>query len=139
MGCFKFFCKLNYSLEERTDPTYWKYLLLSISGYEVFLKSYRSALDSRNILHQIVWNEHFPRSIMYSVRRLKQSFETLKSDRNGEAYKAISFMIGKLESSIKYSDLKDLQEQGLKEYLQKIKKELFAIADALNHYYFAFN
>ncbi|MFC5282535.1 alpha-E domain-containing protein [Pedobacter alpinus] len=133
------FSELNYSLEEPTDPTYWKHLLLSISGYEIFLKSYRSALDSRNILHQIVWNEHFPRSIVYSVKRLKQSFETLKTDRNSEAYKAISFMIGKLESYIRYSDLKDLEENGLKEYLFYIKKELLAIGNSLNHYYFAFN
>ncbi|MBU0695611.1 MAG: alpha-E domain-containing protein [Bacteroidetes bacterium] len=133
------FSELNYSLEERSDPTYWKYLLLSISGYELFLKSYRSALDSRNILHQIVWNEHFPRSITYSIRRLKQSFETLKSDTNSESYKALSFMIGKLESHIKYSDIKDLEEVGLKEYLHQIKQELLAIGNALNHYYFAFN
>ncbi len=133
------FSELDYSLEERSDPTYWKYLLLSISGYEIFLKSYRSALDSRNILHQIVWNEHFPRSIMYSVKRLKQSFETLKTDRNSEAYKALSFMIGKLESHIRYTDLKDLEAQGLKEYLYHIKQELLAVGNALNHYYFAFN
>ncbi len=133
------FSELNYSLEERSDPTYWKYLLLSISGYEIFLKSYRSALDSGNILHQIVWNEHFPRSIIYSVKRLKQSFETLKSDRNSEAYKALSFMIGKLESHIRYSDLKDLGTKGLKEYLHEIKLELLAIGNAFNHYYFAFN
>ena len=76
---------------------------------------------------------------MYSVRRLKQSFETLKSDRNGEAYKAISFMIGKLESSIKYSDLKDLEAKGLQEYLLEIKRDLLAIGNAFNHYYFAFN
>ncbi|OAQ38893.1 hypothetical protein A5893_12700 [Pedobacter psychrophilus] len=133
------FSELDYSLEERSDPTYWKYLLLSISGYEIFLKSYRSALDSRNILHQIVWNEHFPRSIIYSVKRLKQSFETLKTERNSEAYKALSFMIGKLESHIRYSDLKDLEEKGLKEYLHEIKLELLAIGSAFNHYYFAFN
>jgi uncharacterized alpha-E superfamily protein len=133
------FSELNYSLEERSDPTYWKYLLLSISGYEIFLKSYRSALDSRNILHQIVWNEHFPRSIIYSVRRLKQSFETLKTDRTTEAYKALSHMIGKLESHIRYTDLKDIEEKGVKDYLNHIKLELMAIGNALNHYYFQFN
>ncbi len=133
------FSELDYSLEERSDPTYWKYLLLSISGYEVFLKSYRSAVNSKNILHQIVWNEDFPRSILYSVRRLKQSFETLKSDRNGQAYKALRFMIGKLESHILYSDLKDIEEQGLKEYLHYIKQELLSIGTALNHHYFVFN
>jgi uncharacterized alpha-E superfamily protein len=113
--------------------------LLSISGYEIFLKSYRSALDSRNILHQIVWNEHFPRSIVYSVKRLKQSFETLKTDRSTEAYKALSYMIGKLESHIRYTDLKDIEKQGVKEYLNHIKLELMAIGNALNHYYFQFN
>ena len=133
------FSELNYSLEDRSDPTYWKYLLLSISGYELFLKSYRSALDSGNIIHQIVWNEQFPRSIIYSVKRLKQSFETLKTDRNSDAYKALSFMIGKLESDIKYSDAKDLEAKGLKEYLHEIKQDLLAIGSALNHYYFAFN
>ena len=133
------FSELDYSLDERSDPTYWKSLLLSISGYELFLKSYRSALDSGNIIHQIVWNEHFPRSIIYSVKRLKQSFETLKTDRKSEAYKAMSFMIGKLESDIKYSDMKDLEAQGLKEYLHKIKQDLLAIGSAFNHYYFAFN
>lgn len=133
------FSELNYSLEDRSDPTYWKYLLLSISGYELFLKSYQSALDSGNIIHQIVWNEQFPRSIIYSVKRLKQSFETLKTDRNSDAYKALSFMIGKLESDIKYSDAKDLEAKGLKEYLHEIKQDLLAIGSALNHYYFAFN
>lgn len=133
------FSELDYSLEERSDPTYWKYLLLSISGYELFLKSYRSALDSRNILHQIVWNEQFPRSIIYSVKRLKQSFEAIKSDKKSESYQAVSFMIGKLESHIRYTDLKDLEAQGLKEYLYHIKQELLAIGNALNHFYFAFN
>ncbi len=133
------FSELEYSLDETTDPTYWKYFLLSISGYELFLKSYRSALDSSNVLHQIVWNDDFPRSIIYSVNRIQKSFETLKSDKTSESYKVLSFMIGQLESSIRYSDLKDLQQVGLKEYLQKIKNDLFAIADALNHYYFAFN
>lgn len=133
------FSELEYSLDETTDPTYWKYFLLSISGYELFLKSYRSALDSSNVLHQIVWNDDFPRSIIYSVNRIQKSFETLKGDKTSESYKVLSFMIGQLESSIRYSDLKDLQQVGLKEYLQKIKNDLFAIADALNHYYFAFN
>lgn len=133
------FSELEYSLDETTDPTYWKYFLLSISGYELFLKSYRSALDSKNVVHQIVWSDDFPRSVLYSVNRIQKSFETLKSDKTSESYKVLSFMIGQLESSIRYSDLKDLQQVGLKEYLQKIKNDLFAIADALNHYYFAFN
>lgn len=133
--------ELDYSMEQgnSADPSYWKYLLLSISGYEVFLKSYKSTLEPRNVIHQIIWNNNFPRSILYATSRLKQSFETIKSDKSKESYKTVSFMIGKLEGSLKYSDMTDLEKLGLKQYLQNVKHELLAIGKALNHYYFAFN
>jgi len=133
------FRDLEYCLDENTDPTYWKYLLMSMSGYEIFLKSYRSALNPKNIIHQIVWNDSFPRSVLYSTTRLKQSFETIKTDKSKESYKTVSYMIGKLESTLKYSDMKELEDMGLERYLKKIKDELLAIGNALNHYYFAFN
>ena len=66
----------------RTDTTYWKYLLLSISGYELYLKTYRSGFDARNVVEQVVLNEDFPRSMIYSVDRLQRYFGRLKSERN---------------------------------------------------------
>jgi len=129
--------ELDYSLETSEDPTYWKYLLLSISGYEIFLKSYRSVLEPKNVIDQIIWNNSFPRSILYSVTRLKQSFETIKSDKSIESYQTVSFMIGKLHANIKYTDMADLERIGFKKYLQSTKQELLAIGNALNHYYFA--
>lgn len=129
--------ELHYSLEASKDPTYWKYLLHSISGYEIFLRSYRSVLEPKNVIDQIIWNNRFPRSILYSVTRLKQSFETIKSDKTIENYKTVSFMIGKLHAHIKYTDMVDLERIGLKKYLQNTKEGLLAIGNALNHYYFA--
>ena len=43
----------------KTDTTYWKYLLLSISGYELYLKTYRSGFDAKNVVEQIVLNRGF--------------------------------------------------------------------------------
>ena len=132
------FSELDYSLEAHADdPAYWKYLLMSVSGYEIFLKSYRSSLGPRNIVHQIIWNANFPRSILYSLTRLKQSFETIKTDREMEGYKTVSYMIGKLQSRIMYTDMKDLESQGVQTFLKNVKDDLIAIGNALNHYYFA--
>jgi len=36
------FSDISYDLEKSTDTTYWKYLLLSVSGYALYLKRYRS-------------------------------------------------------------------------------------------------
>jgi uncharacterized alpha-E superfamily protein len=131
------FSDLQYDFT-RTDTTYWKYLLLSISGYELYLKTYRTGFDARNVVEQIVLNRDFPRSILYSVNRLQLHFERLKSDRNKEAYQKIDFMIGKIHSKVRYSTVDSILEQGLHAYLIGIKEELSEVGNALNQHYFAY-
>jgi uncharacterized alpha-E superfamily protein len=133
------FSEQNYSLDGIHDPIYWRYLLLSISGYELFLRSYRSTLEPKNIIDQIIWNESFPRSILYSVTRLQRSFEKLDIDRQLESYQKIHFIIGKLKSQVEFSDIHTLEAEGLNNYLQNLKTELFSIGTAFNHYYFAYD
>src|SRR5262249_31493684 len=87
----------------RTDTTYWKYLLLSISGYELYLKTYRSGFDARNVVEQTILNEDFPRSVIYSINQLQRYFDRLRSNRNKEAWQKIDFMIGRIRSRVKYS------------------------------------
>jgi uncharacterized alpha-E superfamily protein len=132
------FSDLQYDLT-RTDTTYWKYLLLSISGYELYLKTYRSGFDARNVVEQIVLNRDFPRSILYSISRLQLYFERLKGERNLEAYQQIDFMIGKIHSKVRYSTVDSILEQGLHAYLISIKEELYEVGNALNQHYFAYS
>jgi len=132
------FSDLQYDLT-RTDTTYWKYLLLSISAYELYLKTYRTGFDARNVVEQIVLNRDFPRSILYSVSRLQLHFERLKSDRNKEAYQKIDFMIGKIHSKVRYSTVDSILEQGLHAYLIGIKEDLSEVGNALNQHYFAYS
>jgi uncharacterized alpha-E superfamily protein len=131
------FSDLQYDFT-RTDTTYWKYLLLSISGYELYLKTYRTGFDARNVVEQIVLNRDFPRSILYSVNRLQLHFERLKSERNKEAYQKIDFMIGKIHSKVRYSTVDSILHQGLHAYLIGIKEELSEVGNALNQHYFAY-
>jgi uncharacterized alpha-E superfamily protein len=123
----------------RTDPTYWKYLLMSISGYEYYLKTYRSGFDARNVVEQIVLSPNFPRSILYSVSRLQLHFQRLKGDGNREAFTQIDFMIGKIHSKVRYSTVESILSQGLHAYLIGIKEDLYSVGNALNQHYFAYS
>jgi uncharacterized alpha-E superfamily protein len=131
------FSSLNYDFTQ-TDTTYWKYLLLSISGYELYLKTYRSGFDARNVVEQIVLNEEFPRSVIYSVNQLHRYFERLKSERNMDSYRKIDFLIGKIRSKVKYSTVESIMEQGLHSYLKGIKDDLYEVGNAFNQNYFAY-
>lgn len=131
------FSDLNYDFT-KTDSNYWKFLLLSISGYELYLKTYRDGFEARNVVELIILNEDFPRSVLYSIRQLQKYFDRLKSDRNLEAWQKLDFMIGKFHSRIKYSTVASILEYGLHSYLKGVKAELYEIGNALNQHYFAY-
>ncbi|WP_442588380.1 alpha-E domain-containing protein [Pedobacter sp. AW31-3R] len=120
-----------------TDTSYWKHLLLSLGGYELYLKSYREGFSAENILELVMLNNDFPRSAIYSVNNINRYFERLKSDKNIEHYKRLSFSIGRLNSTVKYSSVYTIKEEGLHTYLLKIRKELYGIGNLLDEYYFA--
>jgi uncharacterized alpha-E superfamily protein len=131
------FSDLEYDFT-RMDTTYWKYLLLSISGFELFLKTYRSGFDARNVVELIVLNPNFPRSILYSVNRLQLHFQRLKDDLNKEGYEKLDFMIGKIHSRIRYTTVDAILEQGLHGFLKSVKDDLYEVGIAFNHHYFAY-
>ena len=131
------FSDVDYDISE-ADTTYWKYLLMSISGYELYLKTYRSGFEAKNVVELIVLNRDFPRSVLYSINQMMRYFTRLRSDRNVESYQKIEFMIGKLKSKINYSTTDSILKQGLHEYLEEVKTELNEIGVTLNQNYFAY-
>ena len=133
------FSDLSYDMEKTADIMYWKHLLLSISGYALYLKTYRSAFEARNVIDQVIFNTSFPRSVSYSVNSMQKYFERLGNDVNAEGYKAINFKLGKLRSKIQYSNLQHVSEVGLHNFLTSLNEDLHGIGNALNQYYFAYS
>jgi uncharacterized alpha-E superfamily protein len=120
------------------EAPYWKYLLLSIAGYELYLKTYRTGFEARNVVEQVVLNHSFPRSIIYSLTRLQRYFDKLKREGDAISYQQLDFMVGKLLSKVRYSTPETIIQQNMHQFLSEIKNDLYAIAKALNQYYFAY-
>lgn len=133
------FSSLNYELDKIADTPYWKYLLMSISGYELYLKSYRSGFEAKKVVEQIVLKDEFPRSILHCTVRLHRYFEKIKHTSNADAYDEIEFMIGKLKNRIKYSTVESITDEGLHQFLMNTKSSLYEIGDSLSKKYFAYS
>jgi len=132
------FSDMNYEMDKMTDTTYWKYFLMSIAGYELYLKTYRGGFEAKNVVEQIVLNEQFPRSVIYSINQLHRYFERLKHEHNKTDFNQIDFMIGKIKSKVKFSTTDSIIGEGLHLFLNETKKGLFEIGNKLNHNYFAY-
>lgn len=131
------FSDLNYELDKPADTTYWKYLLMSISGYELYLKTYRGGFEAKNVMEQILLNETFPRSVIYSINHLHRYFERLKNEKNINGFNQIDFMIGKVKSKVRFSTPDSILNEGLHRFLMDTKFDLFQIGNTLNQNYFA--
>lgn len=131
------FSDLSYDMEKTTDVMYWKHLLMSVSGYALYLKTYRSAFEARNVIDQVIFNTNFPRSVLYSLNAVHRYFERLNVESNSEGGRHIHFLIGKLRSKIQYTNLQNVSEMGLHNFLSKLNEDLRGIGNALNRYYFA--
>jgi uncharacterized alpha-E superfamily protein len=130
---------VEYDVDKPTDTAYWKYLLMSISGYSLYLKRYQSGFEARNIIDQVLFNSEFPRSVIYSLNQLERNFERLRSEKNMEGFTKGQFMIGKLRSKVQYSDVQTVSNMGLHDYLNEIMTDIDAIGVTLNQYFFAYS
>ena len=62
----------------------------------------------------------------------------MKSDRNRDAWRKIDFMIGRIQSKVKYSTVDSILHQGLHSYLNGVKEDLYEVGNAFNQHYFAY-
>jgi uncharacterized alpha-E superfamily protein len=133
------FGDLSYDMDKTTEVTYWKHLLMSVSGYALYLKKYRSGFEARNVVEQVLFNVDFPRSVLYSLNMLHRYFIRLKTEQNTEGYSKVENMIGKVRSKIQYSDVDSVSKMGLHNYLTEITSDIHSIGATLNQYYFAYS
>ena len=133
------FGTIDHNPDLLTDTTYWKHLLLSIGGHELYLKTYRQGFEAENVLEMVVLNNDFPRSVVYSVGQINRYFERLRNNNTISEVKELSFLIGRLYSRIKFSTIESIEEEGLHNFLYSIKKDLYAIGNSVNVQYFAYS
>ncbi|GAL68727.1 protein containing domains DUF403 [Jejuia pallidilutea] len=115
---------------------YWKNLLLSIGGYQLYLKKYKSSFEENHVITMVFQDTLFPRSIYYCINKLNRHIslliETNELEKNN-----IDFLLGKLESTIKYTTIESINEQGLDVFIKEIKEAIKNISLNINTVYFS--
>jgi len=132
------FKRTDYKLGNEQDILYWRNLLLSLSGYELYLKTYTSGSHSMNILDHVIANKNFPRSIFYSLERIQRYLNHVISDTHIEGSSGLQKMFGRLHSKIKFADLDDLDNDNLSEFLDSTRRELVEFSKQLSRVYFSY-
>ena len=119
-----------------SESFFWKNLLASIGGYQLYIKTYKSIFKVENIIEMIAINEHFPRSIRYSINKLNIHIERLNRF-NQLIDRDLLFTIGKLKNTLDYTTINSIKNIGLSQFLENLKYDLNEISININKLYFS--
>ncbi len=128
--------ELNNNQQDNYQAMNLRYLLYSLFGFEMYLKTYKGNFTKKNVLDLILYNPDFPHSILYSMERLYKYFGRLNAESLPENYDRLEFLIGKTMNNIKYSNVNESDFQSLDAFLLQTRQELFEISAAFSKYYF---
>lgn len=123
-------------MDDLEENLYWKTFLISIGGYQQYVRTYKPVFHTENVIQMIVLNPYFPRSIYYCLKKLSIHIERLNKFNNINSMNDLTFLIGKLESNLRFTKIGTLKQIGLENFLTEMKAELNQLSIEIDDVYF---
>jgi uncharacterized alpha-E superfamily protein len=132
------FRKIDYRLDIPQHIVFWRNLLLSLSGYELYLKNYNRDQHNVNVVDHIIFNRNFPRSLFYSLNRIKKYLNDIVEDTKIEGSNLLQKNFGRVCSKVEFADMNTIQQTGLSPFLYSLRHDLVEFSNHLTRIYFSY-
>jgi uncharacterized alpha-E superfamily protein len=129
---------IHYNLDGEEDLLYWRRLLLSLSGYELYLKSYSNIPHNRKIVQQVVFNREFAHSVIYTLELIDTYLDFLFKDNNLSEARTLQNQFGRLKSYVEFTDYHHLTNQQLEDVLNTTKSQLIQFSVDFSKLFFSY-
>jgi uncharacterized alpha-E superfamily protein len=134
----RYFGEIKYNLADNKDILYWRQLLLSLSGYELHLKTYRNTQYTQNVADQIFFNRQFTRSIRYSLDKIGHYLDDVIAMNNPAEKELLIREFGRLRSKIQYADLAQVNAVTPEKFIADIRLNLLQFNRLLTQVFFSY-
>lgn len=129
---------INYNLEGDEDLMYWRRLLLSLSGYEQYLKRYSNISHNRKVAQHVIFNRDFSHSVIYTLEYIEKYLELLIKDNYLNESISLQNQFGRLKSYVEYTDYNNLTNQQLEEVLNNTRTQLIQFSTDFSKLFFSY-
>lgn len=128
----------NYNLDRDGDIAYWRHLLLSLSGYELYLKNNRGTMHTRQVIDQVIFNREFTRSVQYALERISKYIDDMTETNSHQNAIALQKQLGRLKSRVEFTDVPNLDSDQIKSLMEDIRKQVWDFSAALSKLFFSY-
>ncbi len=130
--------KIDHRLDIPKDILFWRNLLLSLSGYELYLKTYTRDQYNLNVIEHVIFNKNFPRSLIYSLTRVNRYLKEIAEQTKIEGSINLQKQLGRIVSKVEFADMNTIKQEGLPHFLYSLQNELTDFSKQLTQIYFSY-
>jgi uncharacterized alpha-E superfamily protein len=113
------------------DFYHWASLLRSVSAFEIYRQIYSDQVTPKQVAQLLIFNKQMPRSLVCCINELIPLISEVKNQQS----KDIERLLGKLKASLDYSDIDEVFEQGLEEFIETFLERINHIANEFSSAY----
>ncbi len=118
------------------DDIQWAAVLRSASGFEMYRKRHAEIAPNR-IVDFLMLDTDFPRSINYCVANADQAVHAITGTPRGMFRNPAERKLGQMRGELAYSQVEEIINNGLHEFLDRLQRELNLAGDAVSATFFA--
>lgn len=133
-----YYAPIDYNLDGNEDVMYWRRLLLSLSGYELYLKSYSNIKHNRKVVQHVIFNQDFAHSVIFTLELLNKYLDCLVKDSEISEARKLHNQFGRLKSYIEFTDYQHLTDKQLEEVLETTKTQLSQFSVDFSKLFFSY-
>lgn len=119
-----YYAPIEYNLDGKDDLIYWRKLLLSLSGYELYLKSFSNIPHNRKVIQHVIFNPDFAHSVIFTLGLIETYLDCVFKNNNLIEARTMRNQFGRLKSYIEYTDYHHLTNLQLEHVLKNTKEQL---------------
>jgi len=105
------------------DNIQWAAVLKSASAHDMYRKIFHR-ITPVQVAGFLIFDANFPRSVRHAVNNAFESLGKITGSTNGDARSGAEKHLGRLLADLNYSDIQEVMEAGLHEYLDALQGRL---------------
>ncbi|SHO50387.1 alpha-E domain-containing protein [Desulfopila aestuarii] len=117
------------------DNIQWMAVLKSASAFEMFRKEHHT-INPRKVADFLIFDSNFPRSIRHCLAKAQVSLHRITGSSTGTAHNAAEKKLGRLVADLEYTDIDEVIEQGMHQYLDDLQTRLNLVGTAIGTTFF---
>jgi uncharacterized alpha-E superfamily protein len=117
------------------DNIQWTAVLKSASAFEMYRKQHHR-ITPRNVADFLIFDNSFPRSIRSCISRAMACLHRIGGTAPGAAHNPAEKHLGRLEADLEYTDIDEVIDQGIHEYLDCLQVRLNQVDAAIGTTFF---